>query len=170
MRLLSPLRIIDKINKAVGEVSSFLIYILMGMILYEVILRYLFNSPTAWAHDLSTHVFAASVVLAGGYVLLHEGHVNMDVILKRLPTRAGAILNLVTYLFFFFFCVILIWKTWDGAVRAVGFMEVTNTPAHIPIYPVKALLPLGPILLLLQGIAKYIRYIQTAITGKVPES
>lgn len=162
-RLISCLSIVDRANKAVGENISFLIYVLIGVIGYEVIMRYVFNAPTAWAHDVSGHVFAAFAVLGAGYVLSYQGHVNMDVLTKRMPPKISVIVNLVTYLLFFFYCAVLIWKGINFASTSIMLGEVTTTPAAIPVYPIKMIIPIGALLLFLQGLVFYIRQILVVI-------
>ena len=158
-RLLRLLRIVDKTNQSVGESFSFLVYALIIVVAIEVTLRYVFDSPTDWVHDVSAQLFAASVVLGGGYVLFYRGHVNMDIFLIRMWPKTRAIVNLITYLFFFAFCAVLIWKGIDGAALAIRLKEMTITPTPIPVYPLKTLIPIGASLLFLQGLANYIREI-----------
>ena len=159
-------RFISTINRVTGQVCSFLMYPLIFVVMFEVIARYVFRHPTMWAHDTSTMIFGAYIVLAGGYTLLYKGHVKVDILFRRLSIRAQAIVDLFTYLLVFFFCSMLLWKGIDMVELSWRISEVTITPARLPIYPIKAVLVVGAVLVLLQALSKYISDILTAITNR----
>lgn len=160
------LHTIDEASKRAGEVSSILIYVMTGVILYEVILRYGFNSPTDWGMDVTGQLLAAYIFLGGADAIRTKQHVNMDLFLVRLSTRAAAIVNLFTYLFALSFSGIL-FVTWvDRSLVSVQNMEVSNTPCQIPVYPVKVIITVAVLLVLLQMIATYIREVRVAITNR----
>lgn len=135
----------------------FLILLLMGMILYEVVARYVFNSPTFWAMEGGQMVFGAYFILVGGYILLHGGHVNMEVVYVRLPSRQRAILDLISSSLFFIFCGLLLWKGAQLAWTSVQIGECSQSSWAPPLYPIKLCIAIGAFLMLLQGLAKFIR-------------
>ena len=59
-------KVIDRMNEMIGKAISFLILILVGVIVYEIFVRYILNSPTIWAHEISQMVYGAYVILLGG--------------------------------------------------------------------------------------------------------
>jgi len=81
--------------------------------LYLVVLRYIFNSPTIWAFEVSNFLFGGIIILGGGYLLLHKGHVSVDIIYNRLSVRGKAILDLCTAPLFFLFVGVLMWQGID---------------------------------------------------------
>ena len=97
------LHIIDLINLWAGRLTALLMVPMIFIIMWEVIARYVFNSPTDWAFETSLFIFGGFVVLGGGYTLYTNGHVNMDVFFSRLSLRRRAILDVVTSVFFFLF-------------------------------------------------------------------
>ena len=149
------LHTLDNISEWSGKVISFLIYLIMLVVLWEIIARTFFRAPTIWAHELSTFLFGSIAILAGAYVLRHGAHVNVDIISVRLSLRMRAIVDIVTFTLFFLFCGALIWM----------LLERTQSSWAPPIYPIKLMVPLGGSLLMLQGLAKFIRDFITAITG-----
>lgn len=160
------LRGIDAVSDWSGKLVSFLILFMMVILLVEITLRYVFNAPTIWAHETSQHLFGAYSVIAGAYVLLHFQHVKVDVIYARFSPRGQAIANSVTYLFFFLFVGLMLRYGIDIAWHAVEIKELSFSPWGPPIYPLKCCVPLGAGLILLQGLAHYIRFIHMAITGR----
>jgi TRAP-type mannitol/chloroaromatic compound transport system permease small subunit len=159
------LRSIDSISEWTGKMVSFLIIVITGVTIWEVILRYIFNSPTIWAFDAAYLIFGAYGVLGGAYTLYFKGHVNVDILYGRLPLRVRAIVDLVTSIFFFLFCGLLLWKGGEMAWDSLKIMERGSSAWSPPVYPIKLTIPLGAFLLLLQGTAKFIRDLFKVIKG-----
>ena len=159
------LSVIDNINDQAGKTISFLVIFVLIVIVIETAARYVFNSPTMWVYETAIFLFAGYDILGGGYVLRHHAHVNMDIIHSRLSPRTKAIVDLITSFFFFLFCGLLLWKGIDFAWRSIEALETTTSAWAPAIYPVKIMIPLGALLILLQGLAKFIRDLTFAISG-----
>ena len=160
------LTIIDRLNDQVGKIVSMLIIFMVLVLVYEVVLRYIFNAPTLWAHETSEYFFGVHFFLGGAYALRHAAHVNVEVIYSRFSPRFRAILDIITSVFFFLICAVLLWKGGAMAWTSLMKMEHTNTVWAPPLYPLKMMVPIGAFLLLLQGLAKFIRDFHIAITRK----
>lgn len=160
------LHFVDTINERFGKIIAFLIVGMMSVVVVEVVLRYGFNSPTLWAHETAQFLYGSYCILGGAYVLLHRGHVNMDIVYARLSLRKRAILDLFTSSLFFLFIVVMLWQGVFFASKSVAILEATNSSWAPPVWPVKLTLPLAALLLLLQGIVKFVRDLETAVTGR----
>jgi TRAP-type mannitol/chloroaromatic compound transport system permease small subunit len=157
---------IDRVNIFVGKIVSFFIIFIVFIILYEIFARYLFNSPTIWAHESSVMIYGVYVILLGGFLQQRDGHVNVEVLYLKFKPRTRAVIDLFTWLLFFCFCITLLVKGWQMAWDSFKFLEREPTAFAPPVWPIKMMIPLGAFLLLLQGVVKYIRDIRTAFTGK----
>jgi TRAP-type mannitol/chloroaromatic compound transport system permease small subunit len=149
--------IIDSINEQVGRVVSFLVYPLAFLVCYEVVARYFVNKPTTWGFELQSFVFGASCVLGGGYTLLKGAHVNVPIVIDYCPMRIRRAISLCSYALLFFFAVVLFWKSLYFAWDSVKHLEHSWSVWSPPLYPVKLALPVGVLLLLIQGIACFAR-------------
>jgi len=165
-RLRSLLRTIDNISEYSGRLVSLLSIGLVVAITYEVGARYGFNAPTEWNYETSIFLFGSYIILGGAYALRHGAHVKVDIIYGYLSPRARATFDLLTCWLFFFFCGILVWKGWQFGWTSVMALEHTDTAWSPPIYYFKMTLPIGAILLFLQGAAKFIRDLIFVVTGK----
>ena len=152
---------IDNINEYVGRAVALLIPILMLEVVFGAVARYGFNHPFIWAQEVACFIYGIILIGSGGYTLLHKYHVNVEVIYAKLSEKHKAFIDLITAPFFFFFAVLLIWESFDMAIDAIETKEYLATAWHGPVYPFKALMPLGAILLFLQGISKAITDINT---------
>jgi TRAP-type mannitol/chloroaromatic compound transport system permease small subunit len=159
------LHFIDLLSEWIGKASAFLVLALSFVIGYEVVARYLFNRPTIWAHELSAMIFGAYIILGGAYLLSAGRHVNMDLIYGFLSPKKKALIDIITFWFFALFCVALVWKGGDTAWYSLKIREQARTMWSPPLYPIKLVLPIGAFLLLLQGIAKFIRDAITLAKG-----
>ena len=159
------LNIIDNINDWVGKLVSFLIFPIIGIIIFEVIMRYFLHASQLWVPETSVFLFGCLFVLGGGYTFLHDGHVRLDVLYERFPPRLKAAADLITSLFFFIFCFVLIWKGWAMAWDSLITMEKSPSAFSPVLFPVKMLIPVGGFLLFLQGLAKFIRDLSFVLRG-----
>ncbi|MCL6477566.1 MAG: TRAP transporter small permease subunit [Peptococcaceae bacterium] len=161
----SFLSLIDRISEWTGKLSAFLIVILSFMIGYEVVSRYIFNRPTLWVNETSAMLFGAYIIFGGAYTLSAGGHINMDLVYQRFTKRQKALIDLITFWFFALFCVVLVWKGGDSAWYSLKNLEHSGTLWNPPVYPIKLVLPIGAFLLLLQGVAKFIRDAKILVGG-----
>ena len=161
---------IDRFNAALGKAFGWYILILTFGVSYEVFVRYVLNNPTIWAYDLSYNMYGALFVMAGAYTLGRNAHVRGDVVYRLLSPRTQATIDLVLFIFFFFPGILaLTFAGYRYAGESWHYHEVSvYSPADIPIYPLKTLIPLAGATLLLQGIAEVLRCIVCLRQGQWP--
>lgn len=151
----------DRLSAWFGKAFGWLIILMTLGMSYEVFVRYLLNSPTAWAFDVSFIMYGTLFMMGGAYTLSTGGHVRGDFIYRLWPPRVQAGVDLVLYVFFFFPGVTaLVLSGWKYAARSWSYTEVSiNSPAGIPIYQFKSVIVAAGILLFIQGIAEICRCI-----------
>lgn len=158
-KIMKIIRYIDNFDEAVGKIASYLIIFVTLVVLYEVMMRYILNLSMTWGAELSQFLFGTAFLLGGAYTLLHHGHVRMDALYARFSVRTRAIIDVFTFIFFLIFILVLIGKGWELAWRAYLLSERTESAWAPLLWPVKMMVPIGAVLLLLQGIAHFIRNI-----------
>ena len=161
---------VDQLSKRVGHAFAWCIVILTLGTCYEVFVRYLLRAPTSWAFDMSYLMYAGVFFMAGAYTLSRGGHVRADMFYRLWPVRVQASVELVLYLLFFFPGVTaLVISGWGYGIASMRILEVSvNSPAGVPIWPLKMMIPVGAALLTLQGIAEVLRCVQCLRTGSWP--
>ncbi|MDH4264128.1 MAG: TRAP transporter small permease subunit [Deltaproteobacteria bacterium] len=160
------IRIVNGISEWTGKVLMWLPWVITAIIVWEVGGRDLFNKPTIWAHELSLMVFGALSMVGGAYAHKHRAHVNMDLFYARLPAKRKAILDLFTFPFFAIFCAVILWKGWEFAWRSMKIWEYSQSNWAPLIWPIKLTIPIGAILLLLQGLSNLISDLSKVYTRK----
>jgi TRAP-type mannitol/chloroaromatic compound transport system permease small subunit len=161
---------IDSLSLWTGKAFSWLILVLTLGVSYEVFVRYVLSAPTTWAFDFSYITYGALFLMAGAYTLSRNGHVRADVIYRFLKPRTQASFDLVLYIIFFLPAVAaFMYSGYIYAEMSVRFREVSIfSPAGVPIFPLKTLIPVTGLLLLLQGIAEIIRCVLCIREGAWP--
>lgn len=165
-KLAGVLHVIDTISERTGKIVGLMIFLIIGLMVCDVVMRYFFNAPIKYAHEISLFMFAALSLLAGGYCLRHRAHVRVDVIYRLLSRRQQAMVDVITAGVFFLFIFILLRASFYGALDSWQLKETTISAARAILWPVKAVVPIAAALLLLQGLAKFIRDFSHAILGK----
>jgi TRAP-type mannitol/chloroaromatic compound transport system permease small subunit len=161
---------IDRFSMAVGHAFAWCIIILTLGTSYEVFVRYVLNDPTAWAFDMSYILYGALFLMSGAYALSRNAHVRGDVLYRLWPIRWQAGVELVLYFIFFFPGVTsLVIAGYGYAHDSFGYREVSvNSPVGVPIWQLKALIPLAGAMLFIQGVAQVIRCILALRDGRWP--
>jgi len=154
---------ISRLNSFVGRWVAYLIFAIFLLLIGEVFMRYVLSSPTSWTNELGQMLFGLYVVLSGGYLLLHRDHVNVDIFYGTLSRRARAWVDIFTSSMFFLFTAALLYFGSSMAWESIGSRETSFSAWNPPIWPIKAAIPIGTALLLLQGIAKLLQDILIAL-------
>jgi TRAP-type mannitol/chloroaromatic compound transport system permease small subunit len=162
---------IDSLSTWVGKAFAWLILLLTFGVSYEVFVRYVLNRPTTWAFDVSYITYGALFLMAGAYTLSRNGHVRADVLYRFWRPRTQATVDLALYVVFFLPAVLaFMYSGWNYAQMSIRFREVSIfSPAGVPVFPLKALIPVTGMLLLLQGIAEMIRCVLCIRSGQWPQ-
>jgi TRAP-type mannitol/chloroaromatic compound transport system permease small subunit len=148
--------VIDKINEWVGMICAILLGVLACIAFYGVLTRYLFNAPSLYAWDVNIQLFAFVLMLSGGYTLLKENHVSVDIIPNMLSLKKRKLLEMFNMLFCFVSSIALIWYGSILAWEAFIMGERMSTSMWNPLFwPVKIMVPLGGALLLIQALAQF---------------
>jgi TRAP-type mannitol/chloroaromatic compound transport system permease small subunit len=150
---------IDQLSKTVGHAFSWCIIIVTFGTVYEVFVRYVLNDPTSWAFDMSYLMYGAVFFMAGAYTLSRAGHVRADMFYRLWPDRVQAGVELVLYVVFFFPGILALVIAGSGyGFESMRIREVSvNSPAGVPIWPLKMMIPVGGALIALQGFAEVLR-------------
>ena len=160
------LRFTDWLNARFAWIVAFLIVPMLGIMIWEIVMRYFFNAPSLWAYEISLFLYGGYIVLGGAYTFMAGGHVNVDIIWGRLPPRGRALLDVLTSGFIFLFLGVLFWASLEITINSWKLGETTMSHWQPIYYPLRTTLPIGCLLFLMQVIAKLIRDIAIVIKGE----
>ncbi len=127
----------------------------------------MFSSAAPWdEYSTCAKVLSVYITLGAAYVLRDQGHIRVDVFYTRLTLRTRATIDLATSILFFLFCIALLLMGLDKAGAELARLRPSLRVLAPPSWPVGLITSAAISLLLFQGLAKFIRDLVTAITGK----
>ena len=156
--MLALSRLIDGLNDRVGKAVYWLILVAVLVSAGNAVFRYAFNlSSNAWL-EIQWYLFSAVFLLGAGYTLLRNEHIRIDIAVGRLSVRTQTWIDIIgTILFLFPMAGIILWLSWPMVADSYLRHEISGDAGGLLRWPVKALIPLGFLLLLLQGLSELIK-------------
>lgn len=148
---------VSQVSDWTGNFVAYWSVIAVFVYYYEVVARYVFNSPTNWAHESMFLMFGMQYLLSGAYALKENSHVRVDVIYANFSTRTKTKIDVVTSLFFLTFTLTLLITGAIFAWDSFSVLEVSFTEWAIQYWPVKFTITIGAALLLAQGVMRLAR-------------
>lgn len=161
---------IDRVSLAFGKVASILVWVGAAVLVWEVIARYVFGSPTIWAHGYTQRIFGAYFILIGAFTLIQGGHVRVDLFIGRIGTRRRALLDVINYGLLLVWASALTYQGWLFFDDSLLWAERDDSALAHPMWPIKFCLFAGAALILLQGAAEMIRALAALIDPKIARS
>ncbi|QHO76444.1 transporter [Bradyrhizobium sp. CCBAU 051011] len=155
----SIIRAIDGFTDVTGKLIAMSMLFLVVTISYEVVMRYGFGAPTVWVYESSFMVNGAAFMLGSGYALLKGAHVRTDIYWENYSERKKGIVDLVSYLLFFYPAMITFMLiSYDDALHSYDTGERSQESVWRAImWPFRATVPLAALLLMIQGVSEVLK-------------
>ncbi len=149
---------IDRISEWSGRAIAWLVLALVLLVCYDVAMRYLWQSGSIALQELEWHLFALIFLLGAAYTLKHDEHVRVDLLYgsRRLNDKQRAVVNLSgSVLLLIPFCILIIYTSWPFVATSYAINEVSPDPGGLSHrFLIKAAIPVGFALLLIQGLSE----------------
>ncbi len=168
--MLALSRWIDTLNQKIGTAVSWALLAAVIICSGNALIRYVFNySSNAWL-EIQWYLFSAMFLLAAPYTLKRDEHVRIDVITGRFSKRTQVWIDVFGFVFFLLpMALMVLYYSYPYAMLAYASDEVSSNAGGLIIWPAKMLLPVGFLLLCLQGISELIKRI-AFLMGKIDSS
>ncbi|MDR7075745.1 TRAP-type C4-dicarboxylate transport system permease small subunit [Neobacillus niacini] len=160
------IRFINYINQQMYVVIGVIITFLSLMIFYDVIARYFFERPTRFGFDTSVWLTAVMAFIGGGYAILKNEHVRVDMYYAKFSDKGKAIVDLISHLFIFLTVIALVFWGGQHVLDLYKKGVVATTGLNIPMWIKWSILPIGGTLLGLQALVTLFKDIYLLITGR----
>lgn len=158
-------RYVDFVNRIVGKFSMYLVFVMMGILLYSSISRSIFDATHIWIVEMAQFVMVAYYLLGGGYSMQLDAHVRMDVLYERWSPKKRAFTDSITAFCLIFYLIFLLYGGFSSTLYAIEYGQQNYSAWAPPMAPIKTIMTVGIFLMLLQAIAIFFRDLATA-TGK----
>ena len=160
---------IERFADWTGRVIAWLIIPMTISVTWEVVARHFFRAPTIWAYDVTYMLYGTHFMLGTAYTLMRVGHVRTDMLYQGWSIRRQNLVDAIGYLFFFFPAMILFFYFgWQESSHSWAIGETSDASPWRPIiYPFKTVIPLTALLLLVQGVAEFLKSLYAIRTGRL---
>ena len=151
------IKFIDYISLKTGRATMYLVFVMMFILILSFVTRNIINIPLIWIIEMAQFVMTGYYLLGGGYSMLADDHVRMDLIYSKLKDKTKALLDSLTSVFLIFYLVVLFY----GSISSLTYTIETNQrlfTAWAPyVWPIKSVMTFGIMLMLLQSIAIFFK-------------
>ena len=158
---------IDYISLKTGRATMYLVFVMMFILILSFVTRNIINIPLIWIIEMAQFVMTGYYLLGGGYSMLTDDHVRMDLIYSKLKDKTKALLDSLTSVFLVFYLVVLL----IGSISSLTYTLETNQrlfTAWAPyVWPIKSIMTFGILLMLLQSIAMFFKDIAKVLGREV---
>ena len=158
---------IDFISLKTGRATMYLVFVMMFILILSFVSRNIINIPLIWIIEMAQFVMTGYYLLGGGYSMLTDDHVRMDLIYSKLKDKTKALLDSLTSVFLIFYLVVLL----IGSISSLTYTLETNQrlfTAWAPyVWPIKSIMTFGILLMLLQSIAIFFKDIAKVLNREI---
>ena len=160
---------IDWATEYLGQWLKWLVLFSSLVSAFNALMRYAIHySSNAWL-EIQWYMFGAMFLLGAGYALKHEEHVRVDVLFSKMTHRQQAWLDVFGGIFFLMPMAIIIgWMSIPMVVNSIRIWEHSSDPGGLLRWPIKIVIPIGFILLAIQGVAEIIKKYAVATGVRAP--
>lgn len=149
---------LDAIVEACGWVAAWTGFALVLVMAGNVLMRYAFHTGSVAMQELEWHLMSPLTLLCIAYTIKHEGHVRVDILYARLPVGVRNAIDLFSAVAVVALSVIIILLSWRYVMQSYRIGEGSPDPGGLPYrFILKAMIPAGFALLLLQSVAATLR-------------
>ncbi len=149
-------RYVESVNRVVGRFAMYMIFAMMGLLLYSSIMKTFFL-PVIWTLELAQFSMAAYYLLGGGYSMQLGSHVRMDIAYSRWPSKGKGFADSITSFCLIFYLIVLLFGAFSSTGYALQYTERSFSSWAPLMAPIKITMIVGIVLMLLQAIATFFR-------------
>jgi len=163
---------LEQFSELTGKLVSWLVLTMVLLVSYDVAMRYFFLSGSVALQEMEWHLFSLIFLIGAAYTFKHDDHVRLDLFYKSkyMDDIRRAWINLFGSLFLLLpFCILIIITAWPFVYQSYIHLEGSPDPGGLPYrWILKASIPLGFTLLLLQGVSDIIKNLNIILGNNIP--
>lgn len=155
-------RYVDGFNRVVGRIAMWLVFVMMGILLWSSVSKTMFN-PSLWTLEMAQFVMTAYYILGGAYSLQLDSHVRMDLIYGRWSPRQKAAVDAVTVIMLFTYLIFLLIGGVSSTEYALKYGETSYSSWSPYMAPIKIVMVFGIFLMFLQTTSIFFKDLAKAL-------
>jgi TRAP-type mannitol/chloroaromatic compound transport system permease small subunit len=146
-------RCVDAVNRVVGNIVMYLALVMLAILLFGSLTRYVFNVPFVWIIEMAQFVMAAYYILGGGYSMQLDAHVRMDVWYEHWKPKRRAFVDSITVFCLLFYLGMMIYGGIASSTYSLKYNQTNYSAWAPPMAPIKIIMTVGFVLMFLQAIS-----------------
>ena len=150
-------RYVDRVSHVTGRIAMYLIFAMMGILLFSAISRSVFDVPYIWVVEMAQFTMAAYYLLGGGYSMLLNSHVRVDIFYGRWSIRKRAFTDSITAFCLIFYLVFLLVGGLSSTRYALEYGQKNYSAWGPPLAPIKIIMCFGIVVMLLQAFSMFFK-------------
>ena len=147
----SYVNIVDTICEKVGRFVMYWVFFMMFLLILSFVTRNIINFPLMWIIEMAQFTITAYYLLGGGYSMLTNDHVRMDLFYGKLSNKGKAKMDVFTSFFLIFYLIILFIGSITSLIYTIQTKQKLFTAWAPYVWPIKTLMLIGILLMLLQA-------------------
>ena len=147
----SYVNIVDTISEKVGRFVMYWVFFMMFLLILSFVTRNIINFPLMWIIEMAQFTITAYYLLGGGYSMLTDDHVRMDLFYGKLSNKGKAKMDVFTSFFLIFYLIILFIGSITSLIYTIETKQKLFTAWAPYVWPIKTLMLIGILLMLLQA-------------------
>ena len=157
------IRAVDFCNRRIGRAAMFLIFVMIGVLLYSSVSRAVFDRPLIWVVETAQFTLAAYYLLGGAYSMQTNSHVRMDLLYARWSPKTRAAADVATAIFLIFYLAVLLAGGLSSAQYALEYGQKNYSAWAPPLAPVKIMMCIGIVMMLAQTLSIFFKDLARAL-------
>lgn len=170
----SYIKVIDTFNRGVGRIITYGIFVLMGILFWSIVSKF-GDQPSLWTLEAAQFAMVAYFILGGPYAIQMNSHVRMDLFYDNWSLKRKALTDSITVLCLLGYLGVMLWGAIGSTAYSLGYfgseplsffaglltgseetgsMERSRSIWRPYLWPIKALICVGIILMLLQAVSE----------------
>lgn len=145
-------------NRFIGRIVMYGIFVLMGVLLYSSFMKTFFISPN-WSLEMAQFIMVAYYLMGGPYSMQEGAHVRMDLLYDGWSDRTRAMVDVVTVLMLGFYLIILLYGGLSSTGYALKYGEESYSSWAPQMAPIKIVMCIGIFLMILQALSSLLKNI-----------
>jgi len=154
--IVAYVRFVDAVNYRLGRFSMYLLFVLMGILLWSSITN-IIRQNAIWTLEMAQFTMVAYYMLGGPYALQLDANVRMDLLYHRWSDRTKAWVDAFSVFALLFYLGVLLFGAVESTAYAVEYSERSATAWRPYIAPIKIVMCVGIFMMLLQAISIFFK-------------
>jgi len=165
--IIQYIKIVDLVCTKVGRFTMYTVFLMMGILVLSFVTRNIINLPMIWIIEMAQFTMTGYYFLGGGYSLLTDDHVRMDLFYGRFSERGKAKIDVFTSFFLVFYLITLLIGSISSLIYTIETKQKLFTAWAPYVWPIKVLMLTGILLMLLQAFSMFFKDIAKIRKNKI---